>query len=269
MIIPRLETQELNIETYAERFKGNTYDESIILLGLKLPKEPVQDPLDYEQEDMYYLDPWAMGASVNTASYWNYNLETTGRALPVIITGGTTAGPTKQTNEATEMARYMVKYFPQIADSLIMEDEAKDTLGNAENSNLIIEDLVKAKVLSSKSTMYVLTRPDHAPRARDIFANVGYRNLTETTHMPYMFTFLDELKLANELLYYYENNALGSASVNTINYQLQKATQQLVEEVYHKRLKWPGILEKTVLTPMNDIPFTRPVLDIYTRLTRH
>lgn len=67
IIIPTLETQELNIRIYAEQFKGNTYDEAIILLGLKLPKEPIQDPLDYENEDLYYLDPWAVGACLNTA----------------------------------------------------------------------------------------------------------------------------------------------------------------------------------------------------------
>lgn len=107
------------------------------------------------------------------------------------------------------MARYMIKYFPHVEPYLILEDEAFDTKGNAENSCVIIDELVRAKVLTSRTNMYVMTRSDHAPRAQDIFDEISYKRLTETA-MPYKFVFLDEIAVAAELLYYYENDAKGT-----------------------------------------------------------
>lgn len=90
----------------------------------------------------------------------------------VIITGGKTAGPDKP-SESHEMLEYLLQNYPEEAgkftldDSLILEEQATDTVQNAENVTKMLEDRNISGPVALMAIGYQLER------ARRLFENEG------------------------------------------------------------------------------------------------
>lgn len=92
-----------------------------------------------------------------------------GLVTQIILAGGKTAGEDKSSlSESEGMQEYLLRKFPEIStDSILLEEESKDTSGNAENTLKIME---KYKI---EGPVVLLTSEEHIKRAVKIFHNYG------------------------------------------------------------------------------------------------
>jgi len=167
------------------------FDMVVIALGNVVPEQAHEKPFLRQIDDEHpqrYLNPDekleqtpihmssdAILTAYSTGLLWEAGFQS-GAETMIIFTGGKTAGEDFP-SEAEAMKKYLLFMFPNIPeDSIILEDKAYSTTGNAEYTKEFLDDLKENEQIDNDISPILLTRGFHTERAATHFDAFGVKN---------------------------------------------------------------------------------------------